>query len=344
MKSIRTRVAALAVVLVLVLGSGCTTVTLTEYTICQNRTAGESRDRAVLNCLASVAANPENLPSYALYSNGITTILDNINPAYMSTWNPGKANAHQVGGTLSRSPRGVWTVDPVVDFERLEALHGACLWALFGPRHASERYPEMLGDAQQYLNQKPHFGVASRLGKLPVGWVGVGRHRDVPHAALYKASCGDTWIWIMPEHAEAFAQLVLVFQDIATLDLNIVYSPPLVIQLTTNEVSKLADASDPTKAVTISTVEARAVKLAYRELINKALQDSLENGKPVPFTRAQWLEYTEPWTGMRTVPVQSPAPSQPGRTAAGMPLTPITTSPGATRLIRPAPEVKFNLQ
>jgi hypothetical protein len=333
-----------AILLALVLGSGCTTVTLTEYTVCQNRTAGESRDLAVLNCLAKVAANPENLPSYALYSNGITTILDNLNPAYMVTFNPGKASAHQVGGTLSRSPRGLWTVDPVVDFERLQALHATCLWALFGPERAWERYPEILGDAQQYLNQKPHFGVASRLAKLPPGWVRIGGHRDVPHDACYKAHCGDTWIWIMPENAEAFAQLVLAFQDIATLDINIAYSPPLVIQLTTNEVTKLPDLSDPTKGVTISTVEARAVKSEYRDQINKAIKDSLENGKPVPFTRAQWLVYTEPWTGMRTVPVLSPAPSQPGRRAAGLPLTPVTPSPGATRLIRPAPEVKFDLR
>jgi hypothetical protein len=337
------RIWTLALLLPVACSGGCTTVTLTEYTICQNRTAGESRDQAVLNCLASVAANPDNLPSYALFSNGITTILDNINPAYMVTWNPYKASAHQVGGTFSRSPRGVWTVDPVVDFERLQALHATCLWALFGPQRAWERHPEILGDAQEYLNQKPHFGVASRLAKLPPDWVHYGRHRDVPHSACYKAHCGDTWIWIMPEHAEAFAQLVLVFQDIATLDINIAYSPPLVVQVTTNEVSKLKDPSDPTKAVTISTSEPRAVKLTYRELINKALQVSLESGKPVPFTRTQWLEYTEPWTGMRTVPVLSPAPTQPGRTVASVPLSTPTAAHSAARLIRPAPDVKFQV-
>jgi hypothetical protein len=235
----------------------------------------------------------------------------------------------------------LWTVDPVVDFERFQALHATCLWVLFGPQRAWEQYPEILGDAQEYLNQKPHFGVAERLAKLPPDWVQVGRHLDVPHSACYKAHCGGTWIWIMPEHAEAFAQLVLAFQDIATLDLNIVYSPPLVIQLTTNEISKLNDPSDPTKAVTISTSEPRAIKPAYREVINRALQVSLETGTPVPFTRAQWLEYTEPWTGMRTAPVLSPAPTQPGRTVASVPLSTPTAAPAATRLIRPAPEVRF---
>jgi hypothetical protein len=164
---------------------------------------------------------------------------------------------------------------------------------------------------------------------------------DVPHSACYKAHCGDTWIWIMPEHAEAFAQFVLAFQDIATLDINVVYSPPLVIQLTTNEVTKLKDPSDPGKAVTISTTEPRAVKLAYRDRINNALRTSLETGNPVPFTRAQWLEFTEPWTGMRTAPVLSPAPTQPGRTVASAPLSTPAAAPAATRLIRPAPAIQF---
>lgn len=340
----RKRTPYLLLTLTLALGGGCTTVTLTEYTVCQNRTAGESRDQAVLNGLATVAANPENLPSYALYSNGITTILDNINPGYMVTWKPGNSPAHQVGGTFSRSPRGIWTVDPIVDFERLQALHAVCLWALFGPGRAFERHGEILGDAREYLNQKPHFGVATRLAKLPPpGWVHVGGHRDVPPTACYKTHCGDTWIWIMPEHAEAFAQLVLVFQDIATLDTNIMYAPPLVVQLTTNEVTRLKDPSDPGKAVTISTTESRAVKPAYRDLINQALRTSLETGKPVALTRQQWLEYTEPWAGLRTVAVQTPAPSQPGRTPSGVSLTPPTASQSATRLIRPAPEVRFQL-
>jgi hypothetical protein len=63
----------------------------------------------------------------------------------------------------------------------------------------------------------------------------------------------------------------------------------------------------------------------------------------VALTRAQWLEYTEPWTGLRMAPVLSPAASMPSRTPAGIQLSPSATSHPATRMIRPAPEVKFNL-
>jgi hypothetical protein len=323
--------------------SGCTTVSLTEYTISQNRTAGECRDKAVLDCLASVAANPENLPSYALYSNGITTLQDTVTPGYTATWMPGKATAHALAATASRSPKGLWTVDPSADFERIEAFHAACLWALYGPEVAWERHPEILGDAQQFLNQKPHFGVATRLAKLAPGWVHTGRITDVPVDACYKSHCGKTWIWVMPGDAEAFAQFVLAFQDIATLDVNIIYSPPLVVQLTTYEVTRLPDATDPKKAVTISTVEPRAVKTAYRDYINKAIQSSLDSGKPVALTRAQWLECTEPWTGLRMASVLTPAPSMPSRTPSGLQLAPQAASNNATRMIRPAPEVKFDL-
>jgi hypothetical protein len=331
------------VLLALATCHGCTTVSLTEYTINQNRTAGECRDRAVLDCLASVAANPDSLPSYAVYSNGVTTLQDTVNPGYTATWAPAKATANALAITASRSPKGLWTVDPAADYERLEAFHAACLWVLFGPERAWAQHPEILGDAQEYLNQKPHFGVASRLAKLPPGWLRVGNLTDVPVNAYYKSHCGKTWVWVMPDAAESFAQFVLVFQDIATLDLNNVYSPPLVIQMTTYGVSNLPDASDPKKAVTISTTEPRAVKLAYRDYINKAIQASLDTGKPVALTRTQWLEYTEPWTGLRMAPVLSPAASMPSRTPAGIQLSPSATSHPATRMIRPAPEVKFNL-
>jgi hypothetical protein len=323
--------------------SGCTTVSLTEYTLNQNLTAGQCRDQAVLDCLAAVAANPETLPSYALYSNGITTLQDTVNPSYMGTWGIIMLTRHALAVTASRSPRGLWTVDPMADFERLEAFHAACLWALFGPERAWAQHPEILGDSQEYLNQKPHFGVAARLAALPPGWVHVGGPHDVPAAACLKGHCGKTWVWIMPELAESFAQFVLTFQDIATLDLNIVYSPPLVIQLTTSEVTNLPDPSDPKKAVTISTTEPRAVKPAYRNTIERAIQASLDSGNRVALTRAQWLEYTEPWTGLRTAPVLSPAPSMPSRTPAGISLLPPSPAQPATRMIRPAPEVRFDL-
>ena len=41
-------------ILAMAASTGCTTVSLTEYTINQNRTAGECRDRAVLDALAAV--------------------------------------------------------------------------------------------------------------------------------------------------------------------------------------------------------------------------------------------------------------------------------------------------
>ena len=234
-------------------------------------------------------------------------------------------------------------MDPVADYERLEAFHAACLWAIFGPARAWAQHPEILFDSQEFLNQKPHFGVASRLTKLPPGWLHVGGIKDVPSCACYKSHCGKTWVWIMPDDAESFAQFVLAFQDIATLDLNIAYSPPLVVQLTTNSVTNLPDASDPKKAVTISTTEPRAIKLEYRDYINKVMRASLDSGKPVALTRAQWLEYTEPWTGLRTAPVQTPAASLPSRSPAGMQLLPPATMLPAARMIRPAPEMKFDL-
>jgi hypothetical protein len=327
----------------LVACTGCTTMSLTEYTVNQNRTAGECRDQAVLNGLVAVAANPDTLPSYAVYSNGATTLVDTISPGYTATWAPHALTVALLQITGSRSPKGLWTVDPSAEYERIEAFHAACLWALFSPERATAKYSEILGDSQEFLNQNPHFGVASRLSKLAPGWINMGQHKDVPSCALLKAHCGTTWIWVMPENAEAFAQFVLVFQDIATLDINIVYSPPLIIQLTTNDVTKLPDASDKTKAVTITSTESRAVKREYRDFINNAIQESINSGKPVALTRAQWLEYTDPWAGLRTVPVLTPGASMPGRSPTGVQLSTVGSSTGTTNF-RAVPDVKYQLR
>ena len=56
--------------------TGCTTVWLEEYTIRQTESSGGGRDRLVMNSLAAVAADPNTLPPYALYSNGIATVTD----------------------------------------------------------------------------------------------------------------------------------------------------------------------------------------------------------------------------------------------------------------------------
>lgn len=317
--------------------NGCTTFALRQYTLNQNRTSGDFRDAAVLECLADVAADPAILPSFSLLTWGATTVTDSFTLAHTVTPAPFLYTKEAFAGTVFREPKGQWTVDPAAEYERLEALHAACLWVLFGPDRAHSRYPEILGSQYEYLNTNPHFDVEKQLAQIPPGWLHVGKLKDVPPCARYKGHKGETWVWVMPNDAESFAQFTLVLLDIATLELTYsVNSTPIVVVLTTISPTKIPDVADRTKAVVITTSEQRYVKKEYKEVIEKEIQKSMETGNPVALTRAQWLAYTNPWFGARSVPAGTPAPSLPTRPSTSVQLPTVTAIPGRAAPKAPA--------
>jgi hypothetical protein len=273
--------------------TGCTTVWLEEYTVRQTKSSGAGRDQLVMNCLATVAANPDALPPYALYSSGIATVTDSVTLAQTTTWAPMKYLLQNLGLTASTAPKGQWTVDPAGEYQQLEAIHAACLWALFGPEHSAQAYPTgILADPGDFPDGKIHLAVEERLARTRPGWVHRGRLIDVPACARYKAHKGATWVWVMPEDAESLAQFTLVLQDIATLDPTLIARPPLLVQLTTYDITQLPDLSSEAgkkKNVMITTPELpRAVKKEYRELIEDRIRAGMKSGK-VNITRAEWL-------------------------------------------------------
>ncbi len=282
--------------------TGCLTDSLSQYTLNQVQSGGNVRDELVMNCLAAVAADRNTLPSFAVFAAGNITVTDNASIQHGITYAPLKYTMEALTLSAYRSPKAQWTVDPIVEYEKLSALHAACLWALDGPAAAEVQHPGILGNQRDYLDQEPHFAVAERLSRVPQGWIQCGCKHDVPMDARFKGHQGKTWVWVTPEHSEEFSQFTLTLQDIATLDINNGYGLPLVITLTTYEVSKLPDASDKTKYVTIGLSENRMVKKEYRDLISSKIQESLKSGKEVNLTRAEWLAYTVPWLGTRTNP------------------------------------------
>jgi len=290
---------------------GCTTVALEQYTLAQIRSLGELRDREVLHCLAQVAANPDTLPSFAISSDGTTRITDSITLSGITTWTRAVNGfaTQTLTGNANRSPMGTWTIDSVGDFERLEAMRCACLWALRGEPQCGVDC-ELLDDPQLHPNGRPHFGVADRLARLPAGWVQVGSLKDVPHKACCKAHCGHTWVWVMPEFAEAFAQFELAMFDIALLDYATIYFPRLLVTLVRDDSTKVKDVTDPTKDQAISIQEVRAVKPEYREAVESVLRQTMR-GSGKALTYAQWIEYTEPYHNPRTTQqtVLVPVPS-----------------------------------
>jgi hypothetical protein len=319
---------------------GCTTMALEQYTLRQIGTLGELRDREVLHCLAQVAANPEALPSFAISGDGITRVTDAVTLSATTSWTRvvnGFA-MQSLLGNANRSPLGTWIVDSVGDFERLEAMRCACQWALRG-RAQCPGNCEILEDPQQFPDGKPHFGVAERLSRLPPGWVQFGRAADVPRNACYKGHCGHTWVWVTPEFAESFAQFELAIFDIALLDYQTIYLPRLLVTLVRDDFTNVKDVTDPKKNQAISVQEVRAIKPAYRQVIEDVLRKAMRGETPKPeLTYAQWMEYTEPYHNQRTTqqPVLAPLPAGTGLTFQAPPHVPTRAPDRSNR--------SFNLQ
>jgi hypothetical protein len=221
---------------------GCTTASLERHSLTQIHSTGDYRCGAALNCLAAVAADPANLPSFAVLSDGTAKVSDTGTLSSTTLWTRavGSFAMQTMGVTAIHSPQENWTIDPVADYTQLQALRAACRWVLYGPEHANGDPPGILNSPTQDPSPGPHFGVADRLARLPAGWLHVGGLKDVPLGACYKGHFGSTWVWVMPDGTQGLADFTLVIHDIATLDPNsqATIAPPLVVYLEMHEALK----------------------------------------------------------------------------------------------------------
>jgi hypothetical protein len=209
--------------------TGCTMMSLERNTVAQVDSAIDLRYREVMENLARVAADPAALPSYATIFTGTAVISDTEELISTTMWQHVKMGAASQNGFASEAAnpqlvRNVnlnWTINPVVEPEKLEAARAAFQWAIGGPQHVNKDSMSLLisaAEAPRGLDR--HFGVADKLAQLPRGWLCVGCLRDVPKCAAYKAHCGDTWVWVMPDGMKGLSEFTLIIQSIGRVDLS----------------------------------------------------------------------------------------------------------------------------
>jgi hypothetical protein len=305
--------------------AGCTTFSLERHCLNQIKTTAAYRYDTTLACLAMVAENPGRLPSYALLSTGTSRVQDTEMLSSATVWTRmlNSFSTETLGVTAIRSPEGDWTVDPVAEYTQLQALRCACRWVLFGPDHACDECQGILNSPIDDPTPGPHFGVIQRLKHLPSGWLHVGCLSDVPLAACYKAHCGKTWVWVMPDETQGLADFTLVLLDIATLDVgdNANEAPPLVIQLNIKEHFPLGGEQKPggssnpsrgsgndspppvgnpdsnSKGEDVTYSVQRVVRPECKEKLENLIHEQLCNGTQIPL--AEWMACTDPFYGPR---------------------------------------------
>ena len=335
-----------------VLCTGCISTSLKRHTLNQVRSIEDYRTRAVLDCLADMADNPNTLPSYGLLANGVTRVQDTGSASALTLWARALEgfSTETLALTASRVPQGQWTVDPVATYSQIDALRCACRWAIFGPQGACADCADILEDPTAFYSpQEPRFGVADRLRRLPPGWVKTGTHAQLPSAAAYKAHSGKTWVWVMPEYRWCFSEFLLVCHDIATIDPDqAVLSPPVLVTITRsvqiplsceeemaaseippNDTAAKQYYVDLKKSRLLTYVETRAVKPEFKGRIEQAVREAARHGGPVPINEREWLAFTYRYSGTRT----SVKPGAPVPVPAGESIT-------AQQLNRAAPSLR----
>ena len=199
---------------------GCTMMSLERQTVTQTDTAIDIRYREVMDNLALIARNPSALPSYATIYSGTASVQD-TGQLISTTTLPWSVGSEALNPSFMRQIGDNWVLDPLVDPEKMEAIRAACQWAIGGPDRV---YPDsrslLIRPDQAPKGPERHFGVAERLAQLPPGWLGVGKHADIPACAFYKAHCGDTWVWVNPGGMKGLAEFTIILQDIARIPIN----------------------------------------------------------------------------------------------------------------------------
>jgi hypothetical protein len=205
--------------------SGCTMLSLERHTLAQTGTAVDLRYHEVLDTLALIADEPRSLPVYASIYAGTAQVTDSAQLGGTTVWQHvinqngyGSQNANpQVSHQIGQN----WTVDPIVDPEKLEAIRAACLWVTWGRERVTTDGISLLASPDQVPGMPGrHFGVMDRLATLPHGWLCMGSRKDVPARAAYKANHGSTWVWVMPNEIKGLADFSLAIQDIARVNIN----------------------------------------------------------------------------------------------------------------------------
>lgn len=158
-------------------------MSLERHAVAQSDSAVEVRYQEVLDNLARIAHDPSALPSYASIFSGTIFVQDqgqvvssNVLP-YISS-NKGLA---ALNPSIQRQISQNWVLDPISAPEKLEALRAACQWAIGGPEHVTPYSMSLLIRPDQApAGSDRHFSVADDLARLPAGWLGIGKHKDIP--------------------------------------------------------------------------------------------------------------------------------------------------------------------
>jgi hypothetical protein len=197
----------LIAVLAAMFAAGCANQQLRLSTVRQSSTLPDVQERQVLENFARLAANPGELPYFAVANQGTATVNDAGSTSLLvlaahrtfPLWEPTPFN-------VSRSIAESWQLVPENNPDRLKAMRAAYL-TVMNPFSIEPKDESLL---QSVLQGDPSYALSH-------GWIGVGGKWDVPKHAWLVSHCGAVYVWVMPEDAAEFSRFVLLILHIETV-------------------------------------------------------------------------------------------------------------------------------
>ncbi len=196
--------------------SGCATTQLAFTASRQMGTEPDIYTDQAFGNLIRISNDPTVLPYFTLLQSGVPSTNDTGSMTIGSIMFPAQSVVKQLhnqrGGTLGpimgqRVVGTNWTISPVNDPDRLNAMRYLYLWILGHPI-------QDLDEAQKLLQQ--YLGKNFLLSHVPQGWLNRGGWHDVPDGVLRKMHHLGHYYWITPGMEEHLTKLTVTMLDIAT--------------------------------------------------------------------------------------------------------------------------------
>jgi hypothetical protein len=204
--------------------SGCcgTQLALRKDTVKTTDTLTELQFQQVLDNVARFHCNPDTVPSFAVATAGIVSVLDTSGAGVSPTYSPTLTFQQQGGGALpilsllfplsvSRAVTDNWSLTPITDADNLRRLR--CAYRLLVLGKATPNYEYCTKQMKEFF-----AGEEADLADYypPRGWYGVAGKKDVPKDACYVGCHCGTYVWVMPEGMNGLATFTMGALDLAT--------------------------------------------------------------------------------------------------------------------------------
>jgi len=268
---------------VMLLASGCARSQLRRTAIGIAAEIPDVQQQQVLDNLARLSANPDNLPYFAIAGSGTAQVGTTGNGAVNLLWSPTTILTESLNLSASRTVFQQYSVALVTEPDKLDLMRRTYQWTLgIQTDENRQRLTDFFGPNFQQL--------------IPgEAWLGMGPCSDLPKSACYVGKYYHTAVWVLPEEVKSLTQLTLAILDIATA------APPFPpLPPPTREVRRTYRGAElPANLESTEIISRERIPEAERI---RSVEPPIPPGETAPITPRMRRDFYDPNRGLQFIP------------------------------------------